>query len=74
MPVPVIQVRPPAGVFYTCFYNITITTPVVYRPRLELETILYLELSRSSNGYFKALLDLGGSFRIETAVMLPFRK
>jgi hypothetical protein len=36
--------------------------------------LLYLELSRSSNGYFKPLLDPGGGFRSETAVAQPFRK
>jgi hypothetical protein len=35
----------PRGVFYTCFYN--------HAHRLRLEKLLYLELSRSSNGFFK---------------------
>jgi hypothetical protein len=49
------------GVFYTYFYN------HAHRPRLE--KLLYIELysSRSSNGYFKPLLDPGGSFNSETA-------
>ena len=29
--------------------------------------LLYIELSRSSNGYFKPLLDPGGGFTSETA-------
>jgi hypothetical protein len=40
-------------VFYTCFYN--------HAHRLRLEKLLYIELSRSSNGCFKPLLDPGGS-------------
>jgi hypothetical protein len=40
-PVPFIQVRPPG--YFTHFYN--------HAHRLRLEKILYLELSRSSNGY-----------------------
>lgn len=47
------------GVFYTCFYN--------HARRLHLEKLLYLELSRSSNGFFKVLLDPGGGFTSETA-------
>jgi hypothetical protein len=37
--------------------------------RLRLEKLLYLhiELSRSSNGYFKPLLDPGGGFNSENA-------
>ena len=35
------------GVFYKYFYN--------YARRLRLEKLLYIELSRSSNGYFKPL-------------------
>ena len=35
------------GVFYTYFYN--------HAHRLRLEKLLYLELSRSPNGFFKAL-------------------
>jgi hypothetical protein len=54
------------GVFYTYFYN--------HVHRLRLEKLLYLELSRSPNGFFKVLLDPGGGFRIETAVTKPFRK
>ena len=48
------------GVFYTYFYN--------HAHRLGLEKLLYLELSRSSNGYFKPRLDPGGGFRSETTV------
>jgi hypothetical protein len=47
------------GVFYTNFYN------HAHRPRLE--KLLYLELSRSPNGFFKALLDPGGGLTSETA-------
>jgi hypothetical protein len=46
-------------VFYTYFYN--------HARRLRLEKILYLELSRSPNGFFKALLDPGGRFASEAA-------
>ena len=35
---------------------------------LRLEKLLYIGLSRSSNGYFKSLLDPGGGFNSETAV------
>ena len=38
--------------------------------RLRLEKPLYLELSRSPNGYFKPLLDPGGGFNSETAVRI----
>jgi hypothetical protein len=44
---------------YTCFYN------HAHRPRLE--KLLCLELSRSSNGFFKPLLDPDGGFNSETA-------
>jgi hypothetical protein len=54
------------GVFYTYFYN--------HAHRLRLEKLLYLELSRSPNGYFKPLLEPGGGFRSEMAVTKPFRK
>jgi hypothetical protein len=47
------------GLFYTCFYN--------HARRLRLEKLLYIELSRSSNGFFKPLLDAGGGFTSETA-------
>jgi hypothetical protein len=36
--------------------------------RLRLEKYRYLELSRSASGYFRSLLDPGGSFRSETTV------
>ena len=45
--------------FYTYFYN--------HAHRLRLEKLLYLELSRSSNGFFKPLLDPGGGFTSENA-------
>jgi hypothetical protein len=48
------------GVFYKCFYN--------HARRLRLRRLLYLELSRSPNGFLKLLLDPGGGFRSETAV------
>jgi hypothetical protein len=41
------------GVFYTYFYN--------HARRLRIEKLLYLGLSRSSNNYFKPLLDPGGT-------------
>jgi hypothetical protein len=47
------------GVFYTYFYN--------HAHRLRLEKLLSIELSRSSNGFFKPLLDPGGGFTSETA-------
>jgi hypothetical protein len=47
------------GVFYKYFYN--------HAHRLRLEKLLYIELSRNSNGYFKPLLDPGGGFTSETA-------
>jgi hypothetical protein len=51
---------------------------LVWAPRLfytyRLEKLLCLELSRSPNGFFKALVDPGGGFRSETAVAIPFRK
>ena len=43
------------GVFYAYLYN------HAYRPRLE--KLLYRELSGSSNGYFKPLLDPGRRFQ-----------
>jgi hypothetical protein len=51
---------PTPRVFYTYFYN--------HARRLRFEKLLYLEVFRSSNGYFKPLLDPGGGFRSETAV------
>jgi hypothetical protein len=49
--VPLIQVEvPPApGVFCTCLYN--------HARRLRLEKLLYLEISRSPNGFFNPLLE-----------------
>jgi hypothetical protein len=68
--------RSTPGVFYTCFYN--------HAHRIRLEKLLYLELSRSPSGFFKALLWIQvavsllkpphGGFRRETAVTKPFRK
>ena len=49
----------PPGVFYTYFYD--------HARRLRLEKLLYLELPRSPNGFFKVLLDPGGAFTSETA-------
>jgi hypothetical protein len=40
------------GAFCTCFYN--------HAQRLRLEKLLYLELSRSPNGFFKPVMDPGG--------------
>ena len=63
------------GVFYTYFYN--------HAHRLRLEKLLYVELSRSSNGFFKPLLDSGGilllkpphgGLRSETVVTQPLQK
>jgi hypothetical protein len=45
--------------FYTYFYN------HAHRPRLE--KLLYLELFRSSNGFFKPLLDPDDGFTSKTA-------
>jgi hypothetical protein len=58
------EISPPdsswtSGVFYTYFYN--------HAHRLRLEKLLYLELSRSPNGFLKVLLDPGGGFTSETA-------
>jgi hypothetical protein len=47
------------GVFYTYFYN--------HAHRLRLEKLLYIELSRSSNGRFKPLLDPDDRSASETA-------
>jgi hypothetical protein len=52
--------------FYTYFYN--------HAHRLRLEKLSYLELSRSSNGFLKPLLDPDGGFTSETAVTQRFRK
>ena len=43
------------------FKHITITTPIAHR--LRLEKLLYLELSRSTSGYFKPPLDPGSRWR-----------
>jgi hypothetical protein len=45
--------------FYTYFYN--------HAHRLRLEKLLCIELSRSSNGFLKPLLDPGDDFTSETA-------
>jgi hypothetical protein len=52
------QVRAPQ-LFYTHSYN--------HAHRLRLEKLLYLELSSSSNGFLKALLDPDDGFTSETA-------
>jgi hypothetical protein len=53
------------GVFYKYFYN--------HAHRFRLEKLLYIELSRSSSGYFKPILDPGGGFTSENAA-LRFKK
>jgi hypothetical protein len=53
----------PRGVLYILYFY-----DHAHRPRLEKP--LYIELSRSSSGYFKPLLDPGGGFNSETAVRL----
>jgi hypothetical protein len=67
--------RPTTGVFYTYFYN--------HARRLRLEKPLYLELSRSPNGFFNHfLIQVAVSFlkppycvfRSKTAVTKPLRK
>jgi hypothetical protein len=45
--------------FHTYFYN--------HAHRLRLERLLYLELSRSSSGFLKPLLDPDDGFTSETA-------
>jgi hypothetical protein len=50
---------PTPQLFYTCFYN--------HAHRLRREKLLYIELSRSSNGFFKPLLDPDDGFTSETA-------
>jgi hypothetical protein len=47
---------PTPQVFYTCSYN------HAHRLRLEKLLLFYIELSKSSSGYFKPLLDPGGRF------------
>jgi hypothetical protein len=54
------------GVFYTYFYN--------HAHRLRLEKLLYLEPSRSPNGFFKPLLDPDDGFNSETAERRRFQK
>ena len=46
----------PRGILHTFLYS-------NHDRRLRLEKLSYLELSRSSNGFFKPLLDPGGGFR-----------
>ena len=60
MSVPVFQVDP---LGYFIHISITKTTPVASA----LKKLLYLELSRSSNGDFKPLLGPDGGFTSETA-------
>jgi hypothetical protein len=47
------------------------STPLTYcynhTHRLRIEKLLYLELSRSPNGFLKVLLDPGGAVTSETA-------
>jgi hypothetical protein len=61
-----IEERPPGY-----FIHISITTPIA--SALKNEKLLYLELSRSLNGYFKPLPDPGGGSASETAAK-RFRK
>jgi hypothetical protein len=77
-PVTIIQVWP-----LGYFTNISLTINHAHRLCLELEKLLYLELSRNPYGYFKLLLDPGGGFASataaprfpnETAVAQPFQK
>jgi hypothetical protein len=59
---PLFQLSSPTpGVFCTYRYPYSYN----HARRLRLEKILYLELSRSrsSDGYFKVLMDPGGGFR-----------
>jgi hypothetical protein len=51
------------GAFYTHFYN--------HAHRLRLEKLLHLELSRSPNGFFKALLDPGGRNYLSSPPQIP---
>ena len=60
MSVTVIQDRPPGY-----FTHVSITTPIV--SALKIEKLLYLGPSRSSNGFFKPLLDPDDGFTSETA-------
>jgi hypothetical protein len=53
---------PTPGVFYTYFYS--------HAHRHRLEKLLYLELSRSPNGFLKVIMDPGGGFTSETAARL----
>jgi hypothetical protein len=57
MSVTLIRSRPPALLHY--FYN--------HAHHLRLEKLLYIELSRSPNRFFKPLLDPGDGFTSETA-------
>jgi hypothetical protein len=59
-PAPPRSSAPPGGILY----SIPITMPI---RRLRLGKLLYMGLSRSSNGYFKPLLDPGGGFTSEAA-------
>jgi hypothetical protein len=65
------------GVFHACFYNRN------HARRFRLEKPLYVEISRTPNGYLnefwiQAVVSLmkppHGGFRSETAVTWPFRK
>jgi hypothetical protein len=57
MSVTLIRVGPPGH-----FIHVSLTTPIVSA----LKKQLCLELSRSPNGFFKALLDPGGGFTSDT--------
>jgi hypothetical protein len=48
---------------HTRFYN-------GHTHRTRLEKLLYIELSRSSNGYFKPLLDPGGPFGFRSKAVI----
>jgi hypothetical protein len=52
-----IQVGPPGYFTHISIYS--------HARRLHLEKLLYTELSRSSYGFFKPLLDPGGGFTSE---------
>jgi hypothetical protein len=60
IPVTAIQKRPPG-------YFIDISLIFNHARRLRLKKLLYLELSRISNGFFKPLRGSSGGFTFETA-------
>jgi hypothetical protein len=55
-----------SGESYSYFYN--------HAHRLRLEKLLYLELSRSSNGFFLVLLGPGGSYTTPETAARRFQK